>query len=74
MNLTVQYSIVCVIVIAAIIRIVTSIIKMRKKKNSGCYGCCMHEICGQTVKSGKMGNSCFISEKNADKTDKSRIY
>lgn len=47
MNLTVQYSIVCVIVIAAVIRIVASIIKMRKKKNSGCYGCSMHDICAK---------------------------
>lgn len=47
MNLTLQYSIVGVIVIAAIIWIVASIVKMREKKNSGCYGCSMHDICSK---------------------------
>lgn len=47
MNLTLQYSIVGIIVIAAIIWIISIIVKMRKKKNSGCYGCSMHDICNK---------------------------
>lgn len=62
-NLTIQYCIVGLVLLAAVVWIVWKLVSMRKQGNISCSGCALADTCCNKNKKTKVKNGCSPDNK-----------